>query len=57
MFEGYKKVNKKNKAWLIILLAPPYFVFLLLGLICSGLADVFGITCRYIEEVTRRTSV
>jgi|JI10StandDraft_1071094.scaffolds.fasta_scaffold4435580_2 hypothetical protein len=54
MFEGYKKVNKKHYAWLIILLSPVYYFCMMLSAIFGIASDLLEIVCHKIDDLTKR---
>jgi len=54
MFEGYRKVNTKHYAWLIILLAPIYYVCMMLSAIFGIASDLLEIACHKIDDFTKR---
>ena len=54
MFEGYKKVNQKHYAWLIILLSPVYYFCMMLSAILGIASDLLEIACLKIDDLTKR---
>ena len=54
MFEGYKKVNKKYYAWLIILLSPAYYFCMMLSVIFGIASDLLETACHKIDDLTER---
>ena len=56
MFSGYKKVNKKHYAWLIILLAPIYYICMMLSVTLGLASDLLELACYKMDELTKRKS-
>lgn len=54
MLEGYRKVNKKHYAWLIILLSPVYYFCMMLSAIFDIASDLLEIVCHKIDDLTKR---
>ena len=54
MFEGYKKVNKKHYAWLIILLSPIYLFVFLISFVFGGIALFAEATLLIMNDLTKR---
>jgi hypothetical protein len=54
MLEGYRKVNKKHYAWLIILLSPVYYFCMVLSAIFSIASDLLEIVCHKIDDLTKK---